>query len=71
MRRSAFDDVMIKVVCRDCGTGECKPVVYFRNCSRMTCQGCGREIDLENKQMNGSIAEFGYAMARLREPYIQ
>jgi hypothetical protein len=36
----------------------------------LSCDGCGSEITFENEQFRASIAEFGRAMARLREPYL-
>jgi hypothetical protein len=69
MRKNALDSVTIEVICRDCGTGHCGSIGYFRDHSNLTCQGCGIGISIQNKQFHASIVEFGQIMARLREPY--
>jgi ribosomal protein S27E len=69
MRKNALDSVTIEVICRDCGTGHCRSIGYFRDHSNLTCQGCGTGISIQNKQFHASIVEFGQIMARLREPY--
>ena len=70
MPKNSLDKVTIEVICSACGTGQSRPIGYFRNHSRLTCDGCGNEISMENKQFSASIAELGRAMARLREPYL-
>jgi hypothetical protein len=70
MLKNSVDKVTIEIVCGTCGTGQSKPIGYFRNHSQLTCDGCGSEITVENKQLRVSIAEFERAMARLREPYL-
>jgi len=69
MLKNSVDNVTIEIVCGICGTGQSKPIGYFHNHSHLTCEGCGSEISLENEQFRGSIAEFGRAMARLRNLY--
>jgi transposase-like protein len=70
MLKNSVENVKIEIVCGTCGTGQSKPIGYFRNHSHLTCDGCGSEITVENEQFRASIAEFGRAMARLREPYL-
>jgi len=70
MPKYALDKMMIEVVCVDCGTGQLKPIGYFHNHSHVTCDGCGSEINVENKAFRASIGEFGRIMARLKEPYL-
>ena len=70
MRTNALDSVTIEVVCRDCGTGQCRPFGYFRNHSNITCDGCGTEISIDNELFRASLVEFGQTMARLRRPYM-
>ena len=69
MRKNALDRVAIDVICADCGTAQCRPIEYFRDHSNLTCDGCGAEIIIENKDFRATIAEFGQTMARLRRPY--
>jgi len=66
MPKNALDKVTIEVVCADCGTGHFKPIGYFRDQAHLTCDCCGSEIRMENKQFRASIAEFAQTMARLR-----
>ena len=70
MLKNSLDDITIEVICGTCGTGQAKPIGYFRNHSHLTCDGCGGEIAVQNEQFRASIAEFGLAMARLRNPYL-
>jgi len=70
MPKSSRDDITIEVICGTCGTGQSRPIGYFRNHSHLTCDGCGSEITVENERFRASIAEFGRAMARLRNPYL-
>jgi hypothetical protein len=70
MLKNSLDNITIEVICGTCGTGHSKSIGYFRNHSLLTCDGCGSEISVENKQFRASIAEFGRAMARLRIPYL-
>ena len=70
MPKSSLDDITIEVICGTCGTGQSRPIGYFRNHSHLTCDGCGSEITVENEKFRASIAEFGRTMARLREPYL-
>ena len=70
MSKSSLDDITMEVICGTCGTGQSKPIGYFRNHSHLTCDGCGSEITVENERFRASIAEFGRAMARLRNPYL-
>ena len=57
MRKNALDRVAIDVICADCGTGQCKPIEYFRDHASLTCDGCGAEIIMENKDFRATIAE--------------
>jgi len=66
MRKDGLDQVRIDVICGDCGTGQCRPIEYFRKHSNLVCEDCGAEISLDNKQFKASIAEFGWTMVRLR-----
>ena len=68
--KNSADKVTIEIVCGTCGTGQSKPIGYFRNHSHLICDGCGSEITIENEKFRASIAEFGRTMARLREPYL-
>ena len=70
MLKNSVENIKIEIVCGTCGTGQSKPIGYFRNHSHLSCDGCGSEITFENEQFRASIAEFGRAMARLREPYL-
>ena len=70
MLKNSLDNLTIEVVCGTCGTGQLKPIGYFRNHSHLTCDGCGSEISVESKQFDGSIAELGRAMAHMRNPYL-
>jgi hypothetical protein len=66
MPKNALDKVTIEVVCTDCGTGQFKPIGYFRDHAHLTCDCCGSEIRMENEQFRASIAEFAQTMARLK-----
>jgi len=70
MLKNSGDKITIEIVCLACGSGQSKSIGYFRNHSQLTCDGCGREITVENKQLRVSIAELERAMAHLREPYL-
>jgi len=47
MSKSSLDDITMEVICGTCGTGQSKPIGYFRNHSHLTCDGCGSEITFE------------------------
>ena len=66
MPKNALDKVPIEIVCTDCGTGQFKPIGYFRDHAHLTCDCCGSEIRMENEQFRASIAEFARTMARLK-----
>jgi hypothetical protein len=58
MLKNSVDKVTIEIVCVTCGTGQSKPIGYFRNHSQLTCDGCGSEITVENRHLRVSTAEF-------------
>jgi hypothetical protein len=70
MRKDDLDEIRIDVICGDCGTGQCRPIKYFRKHSNLVCEDCGAEILLDNKRFQASIAEFGRTMVRLRRSYV-
>jgi hypothetical protein len=69
MPKNALDNVTIEIICGVCGTGQSRLIGYFRDHSHLTCDGCGCEMSLENKQFRASIVEFGVTMARLRDAH--
>ena len=66
MRRASSENVQVKVVCVYCGTEHHKPLGWFRDHSRLTCDGCGYEIALQNEQLRAAIDELRPVMSGLR-----
>jgi transposase-like protein len=66
MRRASSENVKVNVICVRCGTEHHKPLSWFREHSRLTCDGCGYEIALHNEQLRAAINELRPVMSRLR-----
>jgi transposase-like protein len=66
MRRASFDNVQVNVICLPCGTEHHKPLGWFREHSRLTCDGCGYEIALHNERLRAEINELRPVMLGLR-----
>jgi hypothetical protein len=48
-----------------------KPLKWFRDHSRLTCEGCGYEIALHNEQLCAAINELHTVMSKLRRGSIK
>jgi hypothetical protein len=46
MRRASSENVRVNVICVHCGMEHCKPIGWFRDHSKLSCEGCGYEIAL-------------------------
>lgn len=71
MRKNELEHLRVGILCTECGTGQHKPIKYFRKCPKLTCDGCGAEIRVDNKQLQASIVEFDITMTRLRRTHCQ
>ena len=61
MERS-LDDTMVAVICVSCGQQHSKPIRWFRDHTKLICNGCGCAIMLQNEQLRASIDELDRAM---------
>ncbi len=66
MRRASSENVQVNVICVYCGTEHHKPLGWFRDHSRLTCEGCGYAIALQNEQLRAAINELRPVMSGLR-----
>src|SRR6516164_1318571 len=46
--------------------GHCKPIGWFRDHSKLSCEGCGYEIALHNEELRAEINELHSVMSGLR-----
>ena len=66
MRRASSENVQVNVICVHCGTEHHKPLRWFRDHSRLSCEGCGYAIALQNEQLRAAINELRAVMSGLR-----
>ena len=66
LARASSENVQVNVICAYCGTEHHKPLRWFRENSRLNCEGCGYEIALQNEQLRAAINELYPVMSRLR-----
>ena len=66
MRRASSENVLVNVICVHCGTEHRKPLRWFRDHSRLSCEGCGYAIALQNEQLRAAINELRAVMSGLR-----
>jgi hypothetical protein len=58
----SLDDTMVAVICVSCGQQHSKPIRWFRDHTKLICNGCGCAIMLQNEQLRASIDELDRAM---------
>ena len=70
MRRASSENVQVNVICVHCGTEHHKPLGWFRDHSRLSCEGCGYAIALQNEQLRAAIkrATRGNVRAQALQP---
>jgi hypothetical protein len=66
MRRASSENVKVNVICAYCGMEHHKPLGWFRDHAKLTCEGCGHEIALHNEQLRTAINELRPVMSKLR-----
>ena len=66
MRRASSENVQVNVTCVHCGTEHHKPLGWFRDHSRLSCEGCGYAIALQNERLRAAINELRPVMSGLR-----
>ena len=66
MRRTSSENVRVNVICVRCGTEHHKPLGWFRDHSKLSCDGCGYAIALQNEQLRAAINELRSVMLGLR-----
>jgi hypothetical protein len=66
MQRPSLENVQVKVICGQCGMEHCKPLGWFRDHSRLNCEGCEYDIALQNEQLRAAINELRPVMSGLR-----
>jgi hypothetical protein len=66
MRRASSENVQVTIICVHCGMEHHKPLGWFRDHSRLNCEGCGYEIALHNEQLRVAINELRPVMSGLR-----
>jgi hypothetical protein len=68
MLRASSENVKVNVICAYCGMEHYKPLGWFREHSRLSCDGCSYEIALHNEQLRAAINELRAVMSGLRRP---
>jgi hypothetical protein len=63
--KTPLDDTMVAVICVRCGEQHSKAIRWFRDHTKLICNGCGCAILLQNEQLHASIEELDHAMRGL------
>ena len=58
-----LDHTAVTVICERCGQQHSKAVRWFRDHTKLICDGCGCAIMLQNEQLRARIEELDQAEA--------
>jgi hypothetical protein len=60
-----LDDTAVAIICVCCGHQHTRALRWFRNNTKLICDGCESAITLQNEHLHASIEELKLAMRGL------
>jgi hypothetical protein len=65
VRKARLDDTVVAIICVHCGCQHTRALGWFRNHTKLICDGCESAITLQNEHLYASIEELKLVMRGL------
>jgi hypothetical protein len=62
--KARLDDTAVAIICVHCGHQHTRALGWFRNHTKLICDGCESAITLQNEHLYASIEELKLSNAR-------